>query len=73
MSSQRSTVLPAGVISPRCCSLVLLALSQLVQSVCPGGCRVRLCLQLCLLILSALSRCVLQPLLVEASKTIDVD
>lgn len=71
--SQRSAALLAGVISPRCCPLVLLALCQRVRSFCLGGCRVRLCLRLSLLILSTLTRRVFQPLLVEASKTTDVD
>lgn len=50
-----------------------LALSQSICSFCYHDCRVHLWLHLCLLILSALSRRVSQPLLVEAAKTIDVD
>lgn len=71
--SQRSAALLAGVISPRCCPLVLLGLRQPVRGRRLADCRVTLCLLLRLLVLSALSGRVSQPLLVEASEAVDVD
>lgn len=65
--------LVSRIVSPRCCSLVLLALCQSIVSFFFNDCCVRLRLQLGELILSALSRHVSQPLLVVTTETINMD
>lgn len=72
-SSAALLVLVTRMISPCCCFLVPLDLRLSICSFCFQHCSVRLRLQLCLLVLSALSRHVSQPLLVVTTETIDLD
>lgn len=69
-SSAARFVLVTRIESPRCCFLVSL---ESICSFCFQRCSVHLRLQPRLLILSALSRHVSQPLLVVTTETIDLD
>lgn len=72
-SSAAHLVIFTRIISPCCCSLVSLGFCQTIFSFCFQPCSVRSHLLLRLLVLSALSRHVSQPLLVVTTEPINLD